>query len=146
MILDELSELADAVAIDTGVPGLYRFGDVIDTGAVASGFSADLWLVLRVATTFASVGAAKARFHIVSDAQSLIAIDGTTSFHFSTGALAVAQLTAGTVVAAFKLSEHSHERYVGVLQETVAAAFTAGALDVFVASDFAAWRPYAANV
>lgn len=141
MILDEFNEFADATALNTGVAASYLVGDVIDLGATSQdvGNGEPLYLVIQVATTATSGGAATGAFHLVSDAQEAIAVDGTATYHFSTSAKAVATLTAGTTVAIVALPWGTYERYLGILQTTAVAAFTAGAINAFLTKDPAKW-------
>lgn len=153
MLMDERNEFADATALNTGGAGSYLVGDVIDLDpcAVAPNTTvdldgSDLYLVIQVDTTATSGGSATGQFHLCSDAQAAIATDGTATYHFSTAAIAVASLTAGTRVCAVKLPSGSYERYLGILQTTAVAAFTAGKINAFLTNDPALWRAYADNV
>lgn len=144
MILDERNEFCDATALNTGAAASYLIGDVIDLGSVARdiGVGEDLYLVIQVDTTATSGGAATGQFHLASDAQAAIAVDGTATYHFSTAAIALATLVAGYLVAAVKLPAGSYERYLGILQTTAVAAFTAGKVNAFLTHDIAKWRAY----
>jgi hypothetical protein len=145
MILDERTEFCDATALNTGAAASYLIGDVIDlelTG-LDIGMSADLWCVIQVDTTATSGGAATGQFHLASDAQAAIAVDGTATYHFSTAAKALATLTAGSVIAAFKLPSGTYERYLGILQTTAVAAFTAGKVNAFLTPNYASIKHYA---
>jgi hypothetical protein len=153
MYMDERTEFADATALNTGGAGSYLVGDVIDLdpASVAPNttvdlYGSELYLVIQVDTTATSGGAATGQFHLVSDAQAAIATDGTATYHFSTGAIAVATLVAGYRVACVKLPSGSYERYLGILQTTAVAAFTAGKINAFLTADPAIWRAYADNV
>lgn len=146
MILDERTEFCDAVALNTGGAGTYLLGDQIDTGAVARdlGESADeLYLVLQVDTTCTSGGSATGQFHLASDDSASIATNGTATYHFSTGAIPVATLVAGYVIAIVALPKgRAYERYLGILQTTGTAAFTAGKINAFLTTDASNWRHY----
>lgn len=153
MILDERTEFCDAVAANTGGAASYLLGDVLDTGIAGSstqpndlGVGDALWLVIQVDTTFTSGGAGTYQFHLASDAAAAIAVDGTASYHFSTGAIPVATLVAGYVIAAVHLPRGTYERYLGILQTTAVAAATAGKINAFLTNDVARWQPYADNV
>jgi hypothetical protein len=140
MILDEFNEFADATALNTGAAGSYLIGDVIDLGAARDiGNGAPLYLVIQVDTTATSAGAATGQFSLCSDAQAAIAVDGTQTTHFSTAAVPVASLTAGTMVAAVALPIDDYERYLGIVQTTGVAAFTAGKVNAFLTHDVAKW-------
>lgn len=153
MILDERNEFCDATAANTGGAASYLLGDVIDLdpctvspNTTVSLEGSDLYCVIQVDTTFTSGGAGTYQFHLASDAQAAIAVDGTATYHFSTAAIAVATLTAGYLIAAFKLPHGSYERYLGILQTTAVAAATAGKINAFLTSDPALYRAYADNV
>jgi len=153
MIIDKRNEFADALALNTGGAGTYLLGDVIDTdpAAIAPNDTVDLqgselFLVVQVDTTATSGGAATLQIKLVSDAQAAIATDGSATEHIGLQAVAVANLTAGKVIGCVKLPSGSYERYLGILQITGTAAFTAGKINAFLTSDPAIWRPYADNV
>jgi hypothetical protein len=106
----------------------------------------DVYLVIQVDTLPTSVGAATAAFSLASDAQAAIAVDGSQSEHFRTKAFALAEMAAGTILAAVKLPRGSYERYLGVVQTTAVAAFTGGKINAFLTSDPGLYRAYADNV
>lgn len=145
MILDELTEFCDATALNTGVAASYLVGDVIDLGATGLdiGNGEPVYLVIQVDTAATSGGSATGAFHLCSDAQAAIAVDGTATYHFSTSAIAVATLVAGYTIAAVALPYGTYERYLGVLQTTAVAAFTAGKINAFLTKDVARWKAYA---
>lgn len=153
MILDELLEFCDATALNTGGAGTYLLGDVIDLGSAPTlqgpGFGgAPLYLVIQVDTTATSGGSATGRFILASDAQAAIATDGSATVHFDSGAIAVAALVAGTLITATALPlTRTYERYLGILQTTAVAAFTAGKINAFLTTDISAWAalPQAPN-
>lgn len=145
MILDERTEFCDATALNTGGAASYLIGDVIDLQSIGVdlGLGADLWCVIQVDTTATSGGSATGQFHLASDAQAAIAVDGSATYHFSTSARAVATLVAGLTIAAFKLPAGDYERYLGILQTTAVAAFTAGKVNAFLTPDYARVKHYA---
>jgi hypothetical protein len=157
MILDERNEFCDATALNTGGAGTYNLGDVIDTHGPAVGhgsgqnvtrnlaMGSELYLVIRVATTATSGGSATGQFRLVSDDTSTPSTT-TSTVHYTSDAIAVASLTAGTTIAVVRLPSGNYERYVGVQQITAVAAFTAGAIDAFLTSDPNVWKAYADNV
>jgi len=146
MILDELLEFCDATALNTGGAASYLIGDVIDLGATARNIGVGpqpVYLVITVDTTATSGGSATGAFHLCSDAQAAIAVDGTATYHFSTAAIAVATLIAGYTIAAVALPQGKmYERYLGIVQTTAVAAFTAGKVNAFLTYDVSAWRSY----
>lgn len=145
MILDERNEFCDATALNTGAAGSYLVGDVIDLGATSSdiGNGEPMYLVIQVDTAAASAGAATGQFHLCSDAQAAIAVDGSATYHFSTSAIPVASLVAGYSVAVVALPHGTYERYLGVVQTTGTAAFTAGKINAFLTHDPSKWKAYA---
>jgi hypothetical protein len=145
MILDERSEFCDATALNTGAAGSYLIGDVIDLQAIGIdiGNSSDLWFIVSIDTAPTSGGAATAQFHLASDAQAAIATDGSATYHFSSKAFAIAAMAAGNEMVATKLPAGDYERYLGVLQTTAVAAFTAGKVNAFLTPTRAKVKHYA---
>lgn len=143
MILDALGEFCDATSLNTGGAASYLIGNVIDLGSAPTlkdvGIGEDLFCVINVDTAATSGGSATGQFHLASDAQAAIATDGTATYHFSTSAIAVATLVAGYTIAAFKMPSGNYERYLGILQTTAVAAFTAGKVNAFLTHDIARW-------
>lgn len=146
MILDKRNEFCDAVALNTGAAGTYLVGDQIDLGAVARdiGNGQPVYLVITVDTLPTSGGSATAQFSLASDASASIATDGSASVHFQTKAFTIAQMAAGTVLAAVALPMEgvAYERYLGILQTTGTAAFTGGKVNAFLTNDVAKWKSY----
>lgn len=149
MIFDERTELCDATALNTGAAGTYNIGDVIDTQGQARtnttrdlGTSSDLYVVARVATQATSGGSATLTLRIVSD-DTATPNTSTASVHMVSPTIPVASLTAGATIMVQKLPAGQYERYVGVQQITGTAAFTAGAVDVFLTDDPSLWTAYA---
>lgn len=146
MILDELTEFCDATALNTGGAASYLIGDVVDLGAGSKPLYdiEHLYLVITVDTTATSGGAATGQFHLASDAQAAIAVDGTATYHWSSSARTVASLVAGLVVAVVPLPKLPiYERYLGILQTTAVAAFTAGKVNAFLTPDPSNWAAFA---
>lgn len=132
MLLDARNEFADAVALNTGAAGTYLIGSQIDTGGDGLNDVEEMYLVIQVDTTATSGGSATGQFHLVSDAQAAIATDGSATYHFSTKAIPVATLAAGYTVCQIELPKGTYERYIGILQTTGTAAFTAGKVNAFL--------------
>jgi hypothetical protein len=146
MILDKRNEFCDAVALNTGAAGTYLVGDQIDLGAVARdvGNGEPMYLVITVDTLPTSAGAATAQFQLASDASASIATNGTATVHLETKAFAISEMAAGQMLAAIALPIEgvAYERYLGVLQVTGTAAFTAGKINAFLTHDVAKWKSY----
>ena len=136
MIIDELLEFADATALDTSGTNTDLIGDVIDLGSTPQdyGNGEALYLVLRVTSAVTSGGSATVQFHLASDAQAAIAVDGSASYHWSSPAVPVASLVAGykLVVAVPVGVSVPYERYLGLLTTTGTAALTGGAVDAYL--------------
>jgi uncharacterized protein YaiE (UPF0345 family) len=145
MILDELTEFCDATALNTGGAASYLIGDVIDLGAsgLDIGNGEPIYLVIQVDTSFSTGSSPTAQFHLCSDAQAAIAVDGSATYHFSTSAIAAATCIAGYVIAAVAVPMGTYERYLGIVQTTAVAAFSSGKVNAFLTKDVARWKAYA---
>lgn len=150
MIMDERAEFLDSTALNTGAAGTYLLGDVYDTGIAGTtlqpndmGATDGLWFVALVDVAATSGGAATLQIKLASDAQAAIATDGSATEHIVTSAIALASLTAGRRIVAAKLPSGTYERYLGVLQVTGTAAFTAGQISAFLTHDASRWLAYA---
>tara|TARA_R110002051_G_scaffold53051_1_gene100298 strand:- start:990 stop:1439 length:450 start_codon:yes stop_codon:yes gene_type:complete len=141
MIMDERLEFADATALDTSGTDTDLIGDVIDLGSTTSdiGNGQPIYLVIQVSTAVTSGGAATVDFKLLSDAAAAIAVDGTATQHFSSGAIGKATLIAGYTVAVVALPIATYERYLGVATTTAAAALTAGNINAFLTYDPVGW-------
>ena len=148
MIIDKRTTFAAATALNTGAAGTYLLGDVIDLQAsgLNLGVGMPLWLVIQISTAATSAGSATATFKLASDAQGAIATDGTASVHLVSDTIPVASLTAGKTVLAIALPRGTYERYLGLLQVTGTAAFTAGAVNAFLTFDPPDWRAYSDGI
>lgn len=147
MILDERLEFGDALALNTGAAATYLIGDVVDTEVARDlGLGGHpIFFVVTVDTAATSGGAATLVITLASDAQAAVATDGSATAHITSRTWAVASLTAGTVVVAAPLPAETptYERYLGVLQTTGTAAFTAGKINAFMTLDYAKWKAWA---
>lgn len=137
MISDSLLNLAVDTALNTGAAGNYVVGNQVDLGVAANGIGANvglaqLFLVITMTTAATSGGAATVQFSLLSDGDSAM---GTPNVVASTGAIALASLTAGAVVGIIALPVgFSLERYIGLRQTTGVAAFTGGTFDAVITS------------
>jgi len=146
MILDTYGTFCNGTALNTGGAGNYIVGDVIDLQALRDiGQSADLDLMVQIATTVASAGAATVQFSLVSDSTPTIATDGTATVHVASGAIGKATLVAGyaAMTLDLPLEDPAYERYLGIMQTTGTAALTAGAVNAFLVDEPAKWKAYA---
>lgn len=151
-IIDDRAELGTALALNTGAPGTYNLGDVIDTmgkqigGGNTSRALPAAFLVVQVITTATSGGAATAQFRLVSDDSASISTTAPT-VHAMSGPVPLASLTAGRQVFCVSLeSMPGCRRYLGLQQITGTAAFTGGAVSVFFTDSPSLIRSYADNV
>jgi len=150
MILDRLNEFCDATALNTGAAGTYLLGNQIDLGLAARdvgvGESA-MFLVIQVSTgiTVAS-STGTVSFSLASDDSAAISTS-TASIHATSRAWATSTsaIAAGTVLFCIQLPPAGtvYERYLGILQTTGTTALNAGAIDAFLTTDVAKWKPYA---
>lgn len=145
MILDERTEFADATALNTGAAGDYVIGDVIDLGAAGRdiGNGEELELVVQVDTTATSGGSATLAVSLATDDNS--SLSSPTKI-VTSPAVAVASLTAGTTVFRVRVPAGTYERYIGIVQTTGTAAFTAGKINAFLTPASANWKAYADGI
>jgi len=145
MLIDTLTEFCDGTALNTGVPGTYNIGNLIDTTNVRDiGMETDIYLVISVQTTATSGGAATAQFRLVSDATATISTT-TATVHATTAVFAVANMGAGTSLFVMQLPREGnlYEQFVGLQQLTAGAAFTGGKIDAFLTAEPSTWKAYA---
>lgn len=152
MIVDTFNEFGDNKALNTGAAGSYLVGNVIDLLPNAAGVGLNittnigteraLWFVMQVTTTCTSGGSATASWALCSDAAAAIAVDGSQTIHFATAAIPVATLVAGYRICCIRVPAGTYERYLGVVQTTAVAAFTAGKVDMFLTDQAPNWTAY----
>lgn len=145
MILDERNEFADATALNTGAAGDYVIGDVIDLGAAGRdiGNGADLNFVVQVDTTATSGGAATLAISLATDDNA--SLSSPTKI-VTSPAIPVASLVAGATLFRITVPAGTYERYIGIVQTTGTAAFTAGKINAFLTADVANWKAYADGI
>jgi hypothetical protein len=134
MIRDNLNTFCAAEALNTGGAGSYLIGDVYDIETLRDmGQGVGLYLVITMAVTATSGGSATGKFALVSDAQAAIT-PGTATVHVESPEFAVADMSAGTniLTVALPWQGNTYERYIGIVQTTGTAAFTAGAINAFL--------------
>lgn len=143
-ILDERTELADALALNTGGAATYLLGDVIDLEIARDlGNGQPLYFCITIDTLPVSA-TGTINFQIATDAQAAIATDGSATVHAATGPKLAAQMPAGQMfVLPLPLEGSLYERYLGLLQITAVAAFSAGKINAFITSDPPTrWKPF----
>ena len=142
MILDERNEFLAATNVFAAA-GANLVGDVIDTGAIERDIGQGQTVYLSLLVTTAFVGATSTTdFQLRSDAGA--AVHATTStFHASTGAIAVANLTAGKrFILTLPIVGNVYERYLGLIVVGAVATTTAGAITAGLTLDPAGWIAY----
>ena len=145
MITDSTLEMCDAVAVNTGGAATYLLGSQIDTSVVRDiGAGRPVYLVISIDTALASATGTM-QFKLASDASAAIATDGTASEHWVSDTFLEAALAAGKtwVVPLPSGTALPYERYLGILQVTGTAAFTAGKINAFLTFDPSGWKGYA---
>jgi len=152
MILDQRTELADAVSLNTGAAGTYLVGNQIDLSVARDiGNGQQLYLVITVDTGIEAGSAGTVQFVVASDAQAAIATDGSATVHNTSPAFPTSSTTdtttliPGVVLFAVPLAleGNAYERYLGILQVTGTAAITAGKINAFLTTDVQKWKSYA---
>jgi hypothetical protein len=153
MIMDELTEFADAVSV-AAAAGTALIGDVIDIGSVQRdiGEGEPIYLIITTATEIITGGSAGTiKFQLASDAQAAIATDGSATIHWDSGTFVTddaaansAQLNAGGVIASVALPSEgpAYERYLGILAVIGTTTVTAGAINAFLSPDPAGKKKY----
>jgi hypothetical protein len=144
MILDELTEFADAVTVNTGAPATYNLGDVIDlTVARDIGNGHPIYAAFQVDTAIAGTSSTVA-FQIASDSTTTPSVDGSQTIHYTSAAIAEASLVAGYRVGpiALPMGSPDYERYLGAQYTVGTAALSAGAISAFLVLDPAGWKAY----
>lgn len=153
MILDKRTEFADAVSV-AAVAGTALIGSQIDTSVIRDlgNSGRPVYLVISVDTEIITGGSAGTiKFHLASDAQAAIAVDGTQSVHFTSRAFVTddsaandAAMNAGgvPVCIAIPLEGVVYERYLGILVEVITTTVTAGKINAFLTLDPKATKAY----
>jgi len=147
MIIDSRAEFCDAAALDTGAAGAYpsigKLYDLIQGGLAVYGINAikalpgnsdSCYFVASVQTTCTSGGSATLQLRLMSDAQDPMVAASATE-HYKSPTFAVADLVAGKQLCCIELPRGDYERYLGVVQDTGTAAFTAGKIDAYLTFD-----------
>jgi hypothetical protein len=132
MITDFLTTFCDNTALNTGAAGNYVLGDQIDLGVAARGLGShpDLYLVATVATTATSGGSATLQLSLLTDDNAAMS---SPTVLLSGQTFALASLVRGALLLCVQLPIADNvERFLGIRQTTGTAAFTAGAVDVYL--------------
>ena len=130
MFIDAQQEFSDlqaitADAISTNVIDLIRGTDntLIDIGS-----GPDSYLVVRVGTAFDNL----TTLNVTLESDSTTDLATSPTVHLDSGAVALAALTADTVIYVAKLPPDSYERYLGVRYNVTGTNPTAGTIDAFL--------------
>jgi hypothetical protein len=153
MILDELTEFADAVSVAAGA-GTALIGDQIDLSAAGLDIGAGepVYLVIQTDTEIITGGSAGTiQFFLASDSAAAIATDGSASIHLASpvfvtddAAANSDKLNAGGVILAVPLpADTTYERYLGILATIATTTVTAGKINAFLTTDVSRWKAYA---
>ena len=143
MYVDKNLELSDSqpvtsTAISTNVIDLMTVDSAGGTAAANViqdiGQGEDLYLVVQTAVACADVSS-DATLTITLESDTAVGL-GTSTVHFSTGALAfAAYATAGTQVLLLKLPPAEYKRYLGIRYTVASGPLTAGQFDAFITKD-----------
>lgn len=99
-----------------------------------------LYLWISIDESFAT--ATSVTFSLESDSTANLATSATV--HWTTPAIAIASLTAGTVVARIQLPEAAtYERYLGLRYTIDGSSATAGKVTAFITGNVPAYKAYA---
>lgn len=151
MILDELTEFADATSV-VGSTGTNVIGDQIDLGITARdvGNGEPLYAVISIATGINAVGAGTVTFQVTSADDAALTTNPVV--HIATAALVTSTtsgnaggaLQAGTNVLAVALPMEgvAYKRFLGIRAVVAGNNITAGAIDAFLTPDVAKWKSY----
>jgi hypothetical protein len=145
MILDELNEFCDALAISTTGTGTFLLGDQIPLSVARDiGSGEPVYAVISVDTAIGSTGNATVLFKVVSDNSAAISTTGGATEHIVTSAIPKATLAAGyQMVFALPLEGAAYETYLGVLATVGTAKLNAGKVNAFLTCDPKRWKTYA---
>lgn len=144
MIIDKLSEFADAAALSTTATGRAVVGNALFLGSPPRDIGAgqNLYLVITVDTAVAGTSSTVS-FELVSDAQDPVAVDNTATIHVATKAIPEATLVAGyKMVIPLPSVAPDYEQYLGLIANVGTAALTAGKINAFLTLDPTGNRPY----
>lgn len=98
-----------------------------------------IYLVIQVDVTATAAGAATVDFQLETD--DAVGFPSATIL-FSTGATAIAGLTAGTTVAVVAVP-HNSEQFLRLRYVVATGPLTAGSFSAFLTKDAQSWRAYA---
>lgn len=148
MIIDKLTEFADAVSVGTLNNATGNIGNTIDSEVVRDlGAGTPLYLIITVDTAITSGGAATVAFLLVSDSTDTIATNGDATRHLESDAIPKASLVAGfKMVMPLPSVAPAYERHLAFqIREVSGNALTAGNVNAFLSADPHGWTSLADN-
>lgn len=152
MILDKLTEFADAQSVAGTAGTTINVGSQIDLGSARDiGAGQPLYLVINVDTSIITGGSAGTiAFQLASDSTASIATNGTQTIHYTSKAFvtdddALNALDAGAtaVIIALPMEGVAYEQFLGVQAVIGTTDTTAGKINAFLTHDVAKWKAYA---
>lgn len=152
MILDKLTEFADAQSVVGTAGTTINVGSQIDLGSARDiGAGQPLYLVINVDTSIITGGAAGTiAFQLASDSTASIATNGTQTIHYTSKAFvtdddALNELDAGetAVIIALPMEGVAYEQFLGVQAVIGTTDTTAGKINAFLTHDPSKWKAYA---
>lgn len=152
MILDKLTEFADAQSVAGTAGTTINVGSQIDLGSARDiGAGQPLYLVINVDTSIITGGSAGTiAFQLASDSTASIATNGTQTIHYTSKAFvtdddALNELDAGetAVIIALPMEGVAYEQFLGVQAVIGTTDTTAGKINAFLTHDPSKWKAYA---
>ena len=152
MILDKLTEFADAQSVVGTAGATINVGSQIDLGSARDiGAGQPMYLVINVDTSIITGGAAGTiAFQLASDSTASIATNGTQTIHYTSKAFvtdddALNELDAGetAVIIALPMEGVAYEQFLGVQAAIGTTDTTAGKINAFLTHDPSKWKAYA---
>ena len=152
MILDKLTEFADAQSVVGTAGATINVGSQIDLGSARDiGAGQPLYLVINVDTSIITGGSAGTiAFQLASDSTASIATNGTQTIHYTSKAFvtdddALNELDAGetAVIIALPMEGVAYEQFLGVQAVIGTTDTTAGKINAFLTHDPSKWKAYA---
>ena len=152
MILDKLTEFADAQSVVGTAGTTINVGSQIDIGSARDiGAGQPLYLVINVDTSIITGGTAGTiAFQLASDSSAAIATNGTQTIHYTSKAFvtdddALNELDAGetAVIIALPMEGVAYEQFLGVQAVIGTTNTTAGKINAFLTHDPSTWKAYA---
>lgn len=139
MLIDSRSRFANSADI-TGAAGTAKIGLAMDLGIAASDMGEGNNLFFVVQTDAAVVGSTSVEFQLVTADN--VALTTNPVVILSTGAVAVASLTADKRIMAAALPKADYKHYLGLRIVRVGTNVTAGSVTAFLTDHAPSWRAY----